>query len=73
MTYTVRDIVAITQSPARSVRRDVEAWAARQHDPRVPRVERRKPGAGTRGGRPAYHVDADSFERWRRGELRAAA
>jgi hypothetical protein len=48
----------------RGVRGWIAAWASRQSDPRVPRVVLHRTG---KRGRPAYRVDAESFERWRRG------
>lgn len=66
MNYTVRDIAALRRRSVRTAHRDVEVWAGCQDNPRVPRVTRQKPGPGTRGGRPAYRIDAASFERWRR-------
>ncbi len=61
---TVVDIAAVLDTSVWTARRRAAAWAARQQDPRVPRVERARTG---RRGRPAYRVDRASFERWRAG------
>lgn len=58
---TVDDIAARLGASVWTARRFAAAWLDRQHDPRVPRVERQRTG---RRGRPRYAVDRDSFERW---------
>lgn len=58
---TVDTIAARMSVSVWTARRFAAAWFGRQHDPRVPRVERRRLA---RTGRPRYLVDAESFERW---------
>lgn len=58
---TIDDIAERMCVSQRTAHRFVAAWFERQHDPRVPRVGRRRLA---RTGRPRYVVDAASFERW---------
>ena len=58
---TDEDIARALRCSSRTARRRLGAWAALQHDARVPRVEQRRTG---RRGRPAYVVDSASFRRW---------
>lgn len=55
------DVMRVTGWRDRTAYRYVEAWAAAQARPGVPRVS--KPRTGHRG-RPAWRIDAASFLRW---------
>ena len=70
MTMTDDDIAEQLQRSARTARRYLAEWSARQGDPRVPRVALRRTG---RRGRPAYVVDMGDFGRWAAGAAAAGA
>jgi len=61
LAMTVEEVAARLGYDPRTARRYASTWEGRQHDPRVPRVERRRTAAT---GRPRYVIDAASFERW---------
>ncbi len=58
---TVEGVAERLRCCVRLAREYASTWEGRQHDPRVPRVERRRTAAT---GRPRYVIDAASFERW---------
>lgn len=63
-TLTIEEIATRQGCSVWTARRYAAAWIAAQHRADVPRATRVHTG---KRGRPAYRIDASSFERWAQG------